>query len=218
MKDIIDNFWPTFIGKFHNEQHEIIKKDLICFIDEYIKLNKSRRSHENHNLFESKYDIHNSKNENIKKLVFFFKQSFAKIAMHANQKFVSTNKKKLSVNIHDMWFIKYEQGGFVLPHTHGMCSWCCVYYLQIGHDSNVENGSTFFLRPSNYPRETKDFGSKYNEGDIRKIAPTEGSMLIWPNNLSHGSLPYKGKTNRIIFSANATIYDTSDDGKVILTP
>lgn len=218
MKDIIDSFWPTLVGKFHNEEHQQIKFGLLEFIEQYIQSNKSRRSHENHKLFESKYDIQKSKNESIKKLINFFNKSFAKMAMQANQRFVTSNTKKLSVNINDMWFIKYDTGGFVLPHTHGLCSWCCVYYLQIGKDANLENGSTYFLKPTNYPRETKDFGSKYYEGDVRKISPVEGSMLIWPNNVSHGSLPYDGKENRIIFSANATIYDTNEKGEKILTP
>jgi uncharacterized protein (TIGR02466 family) len=218
MKNIIDSFWPTYIGQFVNEDHGVLKLGLIKYIEDYIKKNPSRRGNENFQLFESNYDIHKSKNEDIVKLVKFFAQSFYAMAVEANKRFLKTKEQKLIIDIKDMWFIKYEKGGFVLPHTHGSCSWCCVYYLQIGKDSSIDNGSTYFINPNNYPRSNKDFGSKYFEGEIRKITANEGSMLVWPNYISHGSLPYNGEENRIIFSANASIYEEDKNGKKILSP
>ena len=38
-----------------------------------------------------------------------------------------------------------------------------------------------------------------------KLKPAEGKLVIWPQYVSHGSMPYEGIQNRIIVSANAKI-------------
>ena len=53
--------------------------------------------------------------------------------MYKRQQF---SNSQLGVNITDAWFIHYEKGGFVAPHAHGDCSWCCVYYIQLGEDAS----------------------------------------------------------------------------------
>ena len=108
------------------------------------------------------------------------------------------------MTITDAWFIHYEKGGFVAPHAHGDCSWCCVYYVQLGDDASKKNGGTYFQKP--YPaRSTFDFGAFYNRETSIDMFPEEGKMLVWPSHLMHGSYPYEGKNDRIIISANAKI-------------
>jgi len=212
MKYSIKSFWPNNIGRFENPNHKEIKNEILLYINDYIKNNSSRRGGENLNLFESNYNIHKSENESIKKLVKFISNSFFQMAVDTNKEFYQN--QNLNCRITDMWFIKYNKGGFVMPHVHGKCSWCCVYYLQSGKDSSSENGSTYFYRPSRYPREVLDFGSKYNI-DMIKMKAIEGTMLIWPNHLLHGSLPYSGELERIIFSANASVYEVNENGQSI---
>ena len=48
-----------------------------------------------------------------------------------------------------------------------------------------------------------------------KMNAIEGTMLIWPNQLLHGSLPYTGDLNRIIFSANASVFEINEKGESI---
>ena len=115
------------------------------------------------------------------------------------------DKKIFDVSVQSSWFINYEKNkGFVLPHQHGFCSWCCVYYVEIGNDANIDNGSTYFLNPRAH-RDSLDFGSLYREKNAKFYIPEEGMVLIWPNYLLHGSIPYSGIKNRIIVSANFTV-------------
>ena len=200
--------WPTFFGEFYNPNHNEIKNDLIIFFKDYMKNKTSRKSlGENYKLFESEYDLHNYKNPTfIKLLEEFIMKGFLTMAKEANKNEINKLDKKTNfkVTIKDSWFIHYEKGGFVMPHHHGYCSWCCVYYVQLGKDANSTNGATFFQKPTPQ-RSTSDFGSQYNNDLMTSFEPEEGKMLIWPNHLMHGSYPYNGDKNRIIVSANATI-------------
>tara|TARA_B100001996_G_C18623197_1_gene578623 strand:- start:436 stop:1080 length:645 start_codon:yes stop_codon:yes gene_type:complete len=204
----VHSMWPTFIGEFHNPNHSEIKDDLIIFFKDYMKNNSSRKNlGENFKLFESEYDLHNYKNPAFTKLLNdFIMKGFLSMAKEANKKTVSKldEKTKFNITIKDSWFIHYEKGGFVLPHFHGYCSWCCVYYVELGDDANSTNGATFFQKPIP-PRATPDFGSEYNKYMTTSFEPEEGKMFIWPYYLMHGSYPYSGDKNRIIVSANATV-------------
>ena len=114
----------------------------------------------------------------------------------------------------DQCAIYHEKGGFVLPHSHSNCSWCCVYYLQLENDANYENGGTYFQKTLPI-RNINDFGSLYNKGGIAKVKPEEGKLVVWPNYLMHGSYPYTGEKNRIVVSANALVSLTKDNKPII---
>ena len=222
-KNQVTLMWPTYIGEFYNPKHNEIKKDLLNFFENYKKNNENSRKggtvHSpddgiekekykiDQDLYMSKYDLHLEKDKTYQDLMGFISQGFIEMASKANEterKDLKFNKENLKVVINDSWFIDYKKGGFVLPHTHPRCSWNCVYYVQVGDDANATNGSTFFQksRPENH---TNDFGSKYNEQTMLKLKPAEGKLVIWPQYVSHGSMPYEGVQNRIIVSANAVI-------------
>ena len=214
--------WPIYIGEFHNEEHADIKDDLIKFFSEYEKkfpegndeANKKEAAlgratgAENYNLYESKYNLHNEKNEAFKKVLKFISKGFLTMSNNANKNYISKLKMdnpKFNVKITESWFIRYDKGGLVFPHHHGNCSWCCVYYVQIGKDANKKNGSTYFMRP--YVTGGKnDFGGFYYASEAAGVVEAEeGKLVIWPNFLHHGSYPYSGEKNRIIISANSKI-------------
>ncbi len=128
---------------------------------------------------------------------------------------VNVGDSKLAVTFTDAWFIHYEKGGFVIPHAHGQCSWCCVYYVQIGKDATKTNGGTYFQKPTP-ARGILDFGSYYNKFLNVEADPGEGKMYIWPSHIMHGSYPYEGSEDRIIISANVKV-SIIKDGKHLLT-
>ena len=43
VKAKLNRMWPVLIGEFHNHEHEIIKKGLLNFFDEYKKKNPNSR-------------------------------------------------------------------------------------------------------------------------------------------------------------------------------
>ena len=103
----------------------------------------------------------------------------------------------------------------MLPHAHGQCSWCCVYYVQVGKDATKTNGGTYFQKPIPN-RHTLDYGSYYNKFLQAQFTPEEGKMLIWPSYVMHGSYPYEGTEDRIIVSANAQV-SVMESGRPIKT-
>ena len=204
-KDRIDNLWPISLGQFYNKDHSNNKKELLDFFKNYQLENpKSRRADENSNLYESSYDLHLKQNPSFSKLLGFIGSCVVKMSNFSNG-VTNEDKRIFDVSVQSSWFINYEKNkGYVLPHQHGFCSWCCVYYVEIGDDASVENGSTYFLNPRAH-RDSLDFGSLYRENNSRFYIPKEGLVLIWPNYLLHGSMPYSGLRNRIIVSANFTV-------------
>ena len=208
MKNNIDVLWPTLIGRFINPDHQEIKDGLIKFFEDYQKKDpKGKLGRENHNLYESHYDLHKHDNEYFKKLLKFLSMSFLQMSNYANKNFLThkdLNTQKFNILINSSWFIKYKKGGSVLPHAHGNCSWCCVYYVQAEEPESSKNGNTYFLKPYLNTNQ-KDFGSKYDSFDSVDYKPVEGAVLIWPSHISHGSIPSEGEKNRIIVSANAKI-------------
>ena len=221
-KNKIRALWPTLFGEFHNENHQNIKNELINFFEDYKKKNPSGRKKgslgtENYNLYESKYDLHMQKNPVYDKLFSdFIMRGFFTMSNEANKSLLNNfSDKEIGVSITGSWFIHYEQGGFVLPHNHGECSWCCVYYVQVGKDATTGNGGTYFQKPTPN-RTTLDFGSYYNRFNVHDFNPEEGKMLIWPSYVVHGSYPYKGDQDRIIISANANV-SILENGKPINT-
>tara|TARA_B100000686_G_C16795296_1_gene981841 strand:- start:465 stop:1124 length:660 start_codon:yes stop_codon:yes gene_type:complete len=214
-KNNINVLWPTFIGEFYNPEHKEIKSNLLNYFDNYMKKNPSNRSGENFNLYESKYDLHTQDNKDFKKLLKFIADSFLAMSNEINKIEVKKlNNPNFQVNILDSWFINYKKGGHVLPHAHGNCSWCCVYYVQIGKDADSTNGATYFQKPTPI-RTQNDFGSLYNKSLILSSKPHEGKLIVWPNYLMHGSYPYTGEKNRVIVSANALISLTQDNKPII---
>ncbi len=210
----IHNLWPLNIGDFRNSDHSLIKEELLNFFKLYEKKlpdgNSQLRDKDhvgNHNLYQSNYDLHNEDSEILKKLFHFIAKSVLDVSKMANQKSIdklSEEEKKYKVNINESWFIRYNKGGIVYPHHHDGCSWSCVYYVQVGADASIKNGSTYFIRPYNATSKN-DFGSKYLRNDTHLFTAREGRLLVWPSFLYHGSQPYSGDKERVIISANLTV-------------
>ena len=205
-KNRLNKLWSVYIGEFYNSNHDSIKSDLINYFKEYMKKNpNSRRGGENYKLYESGYNLHALDNKHFKKLISFIAECILTMSNEANKKELQNIKEpKFQVIINDSWFINYEKGGFVLPHLHPNCSWCCVYYVQIGKDASETNGATFFEKTLPFSH-VKDFGSLYNKDGMARAKPEEGKLVVWPHFVKHGSIPYTGEKNRIIVSANASV-------------
>ena len=209
-KNTITKLWPIYIGEFINPEHSEIKSGLIDFFEKYKQKNLNNRKggstySSDENLYMGGYDLHLQKDKYVTKLLNFIGQGFLAVSQNANKTEIETyNPTSCDVTISSAWFIDYQKGGFSLPHSHPNCSWSSVYYVQIGADANENNGTTFFqkTRPNS---STTDFGSYYNKNTMKKIKPEEGKLVIWPNYLMHGLLPYTGEKNRIIVSANALV-------------
>ena len=205
-KNEIFKHWPTFLGEFYNPDHDQIKKKLLVYFEDYKKKQpSSRRGNENFNLYESRYNLHQEKNQDLHKVLRFISQSVFSVFKQASSAYILDrgSKKKYRVIIKDSWFITYENGGFVAPHTHDNCSWSCVYYVQSEKNSNDINGATCLQRPN--ARLKSDIGSESFQHQLVNFEPIEGKLVVWPSYIIHGSYPHTGKIKKAIISANLII-------------
>ncbi len=199
-------YWPTFVGEFYNPDHDQIKKKLLVYFEDYKKKQTtSRRGNENFNLYESRYDLHKDNNEDLQKVFHFISKGVFSVYQQASKGYIVERGigKKYRVIIKDCWFITYENGGFVAPHTHDNCSWSCVYYVQSGKDSNKKNGATYLQSPN--ARLKSDIGSESFQHQLQNFEPIEGKLVVWPSYIIHGSYPHLGKVKKAIISANLVI-------------
>ena len=205
----VNTLWPTTLVKIVNPDHTKIKKNLLSFFDKYIKKNtteyKSGNAGENFLVYESLHNLQKEDDKSCKELMTFISQSFLTASNIANKKDLEKVINPIfDVQINGAWFMKYKKGGFVLPHAHGSCSWSCVYYVQVDGNIKDKQGSTYFMKPTT-KNSTNDFGSRHNAYENVRYKPEEGSVILWPGHINHGSIPYYGDINRIVVSANALI-------------
>ena len=202
-KNEITRNWSTVVGEFYNPDHDQIKKKLLTFFEDYKKKHPaSRKSNENFNLYESRYNLHQESNQDLQKVLRFISGGVFSVFQQASKGYILErgSETKYRVIIRDSWFITYENGGFVAPHTHDNCSWSCVYYVQSEKDSNKKNGATFLQRPNSRLR--SDIGSESFQHALQNYEPIEGKLVVWPSYIIHGSYPHLGKVKKAIISAN----------------
>ena len=205
-KNKIIRHWSTVVGEFYNPDHDQIKKKLLVFFEDYKKKqSSSRKSNENFNLYESRYNLHQESNQDLQKVLRFISGGVFSVFQQASKGYILErgSETKYRVIIRDSWFITYENGGFVAPHTHDNCSWSCVYYVQSGKDSNKKNGATWLSAP--HSRLSSDIGSESFQHQLKNFEPIEGKLVVWPSYIIHGSYPYIGKVKKTVLSANFII-------------
>ena len=144
-KNEITRHWSTLVGEFYNPDHDQIKKKLLTYFENYKKKQPtSRKSNENFSLYESSYNLHTENNQDLKKIFQFIIKGVFTVFQQASKTYILMRgaEKKYQVLIKNSWFITYENGGFVAPHTHDNCSWSCVYYVESEKSSNKKTGAT----------------------------------------------------------------------------
>ena len=205
-KNEITRNWSTVVGEFYNPDHDENKKKLLVFFEDYKKKQpSSRKSNENFNLYESRYNLHQESNQDLQKVMRFISGGVFSVFQQASKGYILErgSDTKYRVIIRDSWFITYENGGFVAPHTHDNCSWSCVYYVQSAKDSNKKNGATWLSAP--HSRLSSDIGSESFQHQLKNFEPIEGKLVVWPSYIIHGSYPHIGKVKKTILSANLII-------------
>ncbi|MEL6477010.1 MAG: TIGR02466 family protein [Pseudomonadota bacterium] len=123
--------------------------------------------------------------------------------------------ERLQVVFSDSWFHVTNQGGFHDAHTHGNCSWCGIFYAEIGETAldptgAAGNGVNRFYAPLSRGGLVSDYGNAYLRDAFLDVPPQNGRLVLFPSYLLHAALPYQGETDRIIVSFNSRTYITPD--------
>lgn len=158
-------------------------------------------------LYESQFDLFKSDREGIPDLVRFIESSLKLAVSVAHSQRVTPSQ--LSVNFVDSWYHVTTSGGFHDAHWHHGCSWCGIFYVDIGqcHANAVgaPNGGSRFYCPISAGGSYKDAGNRYMHPHYDP--PLEnGLLLIFPSHLLHSGLPYFGDQQRIVVAFNAQVH------------
>lgn len=156
-------------------------------------------------LYESHFDLFSEADESLQKLVQFIERSLALAICVANNQ--EAQPHQVAIGFVDSWYHITNEGGFHDAHVHHGCSWCGIYYLQLGSSgqrqgNGAPNGGSRFYCPYNLGGGYRDFGNQYLSNSID--APIEdGLLMLFPSYLMHSGLPYSGETDRVVVAFNA---------------
>lgn len=156
-------------------------------------------------LFESRFDLFAADHPGLNKLKAFIGQSVQQAVAQVNGP--KADPRRIRVGVVDSWFHITNDGGFHDAHHHGGCSWCGIYYLQVGDagqsaPGGAPNGGNRFYSPLSRGGAYRDFGNKYLDLTYVDPPPRDGVLLLFPSYLLHSALPYRGQKDRIVISFN----------------
>jgi uncharacterized protein (TIGR02466 family) len=107
----------------------------------------------------------------------------------------------------ESWYHLTQNGGYHDVHSHPNCSWCGIYYVDIGEANFAQrNGLNRFYDPRVNADHHLDAGAAYlNQTGLWDIEPVEGQIVLFPSYLKHSALPYFGKKDRVVIAFNARV-------------
>lgn len=212
----IKQFWPTtFFSRLWSE-HSTESAEIINFLYQL----KSREPNQiasgiaigaksSTGLYESNFDLFSQDHPGLNKLKIFIGQTVQAAVAHINGD--REDPRRLIVAVTDSWYHITNHGGFHDSHFHGGCSWCGIYYLQIGDSGSkskvgAPNGGNRFYSPLHTGGIYKDYGNQYLDFNFTDPPLKDGMLLLFPSYLMHNGLPYQGSKDRIIISFNCHIH------------
>ncbi len=217
--DIIDEsleleqieFWQSTCFIANNPYHALLKNELkqLVYADQErssTAIKSDVAVNAKKHLFESELDFLAHPDANIQMLSTFLTDLINTVATTVNTPFWPEGAQANSYII-ESWYHLTKNGGFHDAHSHPNCSWCAIYYLDIGDSSFSErNGVNRFYDPRHNADQYLDAGSQYlNSSGIWDIEPVEGQVVIFPSYLKHSALPYFGDNDRIVIAINAHV-------------
>jgi hypothetical protein len=206
--------WPTmFFTRLWNLHSD--EREQILGLVERLKQTQGRRidsevavgSKSAQGLHESKFDLFSEQQESLQRLVRFIDASLKLAVCIANH--TNLLPDCIQVRFVDSWYHVANEGGFHDAHVHHGCSWCGIYYLQIGEsgqqpDRSAPLGGSRFYCPFNLGGGYRDFGNAYLSPSIDPCIE-DGMLLLFPSYLLHSGLPYRGEKDRIVIAFNAQL-------------
>ncbi len=212
-KPVVQHFWTTSFYALPWSEHASETPGIIEYLYELKDQQESNiasgiapgaKSPEG--LHESDFDLFDRDHSGLNKLQAFIIRALQQAVAHVNGSEIEPSR--LVIEICDSWFHITNEGGFHDAHFHGGCSWCGIYYLQIGDagqrtDSSAPNGGNRFYSPLSTGGGYKDYGNKYLDFSYVDPPIADGMLLLFPSYLLHSALPYRGGQDRIVISFNS---------------
>ncbi len=207
--------WPTMFFTRNWEQHAVQCPQILAFLREMrlsqqavIDSQVAVGAKSAQGLYESHFDLFQSQSESLQQLVQFIESSLAVAVCVANNQ--QAQPQDVAVEFVDSWYHISNDGGFHDAHVHHGCSWCGIFYLQVGASgersgNSAPNGGSRFYCPFNLGGGYRDFGNKYLSASIDPPIQ-DGLLLLFPSYLTHSGLPYRGDDDRVVIAFNAKAF------------
>ncbi len=203
--------WATPIFVANNPDHDFLKDELINFIRQTQKQQKSAIDSQvavnaKHQLFESELTFLEHAHPEVMELRRIFEELVAEVAFDVNRN-AWPQDVEVEATVTESWYHITQNGGYHDAHSHPNCSWCGIYYLDPGQASlDGKNGINRFYDPRVNAAHFTDAGTAYlgNQG-YWDFEPVAGQMIIFPSYLKHSALPYFGEQDRIVIAFNCVV-------------
>ncbi len=232
---ICQPFWATHFYAFPWSEHPQEAPGLIQYLYSLRDQQAARVSSgvavaakSSYGLYEGDFDLFAREHAGLSKLKAFIVDSVKRAVIHVNGG--KQDASRLAVEIDDAWYHITNQGGYHDTHVHGGCSWCGIYYLQIGdsgrrREGGAPNGGSRFYSPLWRGGSHSDYGNNYLSTSYVDPPMQDGVLLLFPSYLLHSGLPYTGQQDRIVIAFNsrtkllpAGVAVPSDAGAAALSP
>lgn len=156
-------------------------------------------------IYESGFDLFSHPNNSLQKLVTFIRTTLATAISVANGEGVAPTN--IAIEFKDSWYHITNNSGFHDAHFHHGCSWCGIYYMNLGSSGSRQgesapNGGSRFYTPLGLGGGYRDYGNKYQSASI-DVPIENGMLLLFPSYLMHSGLPYQGAEDRVVLAFNA---------------
>ena len=195
----IENYFASHLGFFVNtDLISDLKKYILSLPIEGIDSNCNPLNKKN--LKESSFDFFVPKEQIIERTTNFISTALAGLLNELQKE-----KCSYQFKFNESWYHIGKTNSTHEPHSHPNCSWCGVYYIDVG-DGN--SGETIFLNPF-YPN-YRDHGTKYLEEEAQvKINVQNGLLVLFPSHLHHFQSLYVGSKDRIVVAFNIAVLNSS---------
>ena len=221
--------WDTPVFVVKNKTHASLQQGLRDFIyaeeeKQTAQVDSNVAPHLKHNLSESKFDfLKKNHNESVAELSKFINAAALECITKINRSVWERKyaARKPVIDIHESWYHITRTGGSHGTHMHAGCSWCGIYYIDVGDRSSptfrnkvyscfddelyaTKGGKNRFHSPfsSNY----YDPGMDYLfANDTFSPEPMDGMLILFPSYLMHCGDPYVGKSDRLLVAMNMKV-------------
>jgi uncharacterized protein (TIGR02466 family) len=212
---MVKQFWPTTFYSRLWADHPAEAPGIVEYLvrlreDQAVRIASgvAPGAKSSYGLFEGNFDLFAGDHPGLNKLKVFIGQTVQMAAAHVNGS--QDDPRRLRVAVVDSWFHITNDGGFHDAHHHGGCSWCGIYYLQVGDsgkrsEGGAPNGGNRFYSPLGAGGGFKDYGNRYLEFNYTDAPLRDGLLLLFPSYLMHSGLPYRGGKDRIVISFNSQV-------------
>lgn len=198
--------WPINFYTFDWQDHSKHVKELkqACIDLEQQKYVSNVSSQVKHNLYESGFDFVKYPSPAVEAWAHWVKDCMFAASNNVNKKHWPAGLN-IEIELHESWCHITRDGGYHDVHIHPNSTWSCIYYLDTGDmDPATKNGLNRFYNPNNTMY--SDAGNLYMSRDNSiDIIAEPGMLVIFPSWIQHSALPYRGRRDRFILSANCKI-------------